>query len=150
MIIWGERHGATLVPYKRFMDTIQELPEGLRLKITIDKDRNGKFSALYHVMLGLVAKAVNRGPAQTDIDTLKQWVKLKRGWYDVVKLPVETEGQTHAIVYRSTAFSAMPESEFHQFAMQTCDLIRDELAPWIASAPEWGEIRQIIDGIAPK
>lgn len=147
--IWGERHGNTIRPYQRFIQTLTEFPEGMRLRAVIDKDRNGKFSALYHVMLGLVADAVNRGPAKTDIDTLKQWVKLKRGWFDLVALPHPTQGQTHAIAYRSTAFAKMGEAEFHQFAMQTCDLIRDELAPWIAQSPEWAEIRQIINSISP-
>lgn len=148
--IWGQRHGATFVPYAKFMDALDDIPEGVRLKLVIDKDRNGKFNALFHVLLDRVAKAVNRGPAKTDIDTLKAWVKLKRGWFDLVLLPMPVDGQTHAIGFRSTSFAKMGEVEFHQFAAQTCDLIRDELAPWIASSREWAEIRQIIDGIAPQ
>lgn len=149
MIIWGQRIGATFVPYQKFMGILEEIPEGVRLKISVDKDRNGRFNALFHLMLDKVATAVNRGPAKTDIDTLKKWVKLKRGWFDVVPLPMPVQGQTHAIDYRSTSFAKMGEAEFHQFAVQTCDLIRDELAPWIAQSPEWTEVRGILNSISP-
>ena len=149
MIVWGQRYGATFVPYQKFMQTMDDIPEGVRLKITVDKDRNGKYNALFHLMLDKVARAINRGPAKTDIDTLKQWVKLKRGWYDVVLLPIPVDGQTHAIDYHSTSFAKMGEAEFHQFATQACDLIRDELAPWISSSPEWVEVRGILESISP-
>ena len=147
--IWGQRHGSTFVPYAKFMAALDDIPEGVRLKLVIDKDRNGKFNALFHLMLDKVARAINGGPAKTDIDTLKQWVKLKRGWFDLVLLPSPVDGQTHAIAYRSTSFAKMGESEFRQFALQTCDLIRDELAPWIGNSPEWGEVREILNSIAP-
>lgn len=152
MIVWGELTplGAIRV-YGRWREELAEgFRPGERLRISIDRDRNGKFNSLFHLMLGLIAKAINRGPAETDIDRLKQWVKLQRGWFEVKKLPQPINGVDHAIAYKSTSFAKMTESEFHRFAVDTCELIRDQLAPWIADAPEWAEARSIIDSIAPE
>lgn len=147
--VWGQRDGITIVPYAKFHKAIAEFPEGVRLRIKIDKDRNGKFSALFHVLLGLLVDAINRGPAQTDIDKLKQWVKLKKGHYDVVALPNPVGEITHAIDYHSTSFAKMGETEFHQFCADACELILAELAPWVANSPEWPEAQQIIHSILP-
>jgi hypothetical protein len=95
-------------------------------------------------------KAINRGPATTSIDDLKSWVKLKKGWYDLVPLPHPRDGMTHAIAYKSTAFASMGETEFHQFCMDACELIRADLAPWISEAPEWLEIEPIVNSILPE
>ncbi len=150
-VMWGTRVGQSIVPYSRFQRALAEFPEGTRLRIKVDNDRNGKFAALYHVMLGLVVKAINSGPASTDIDTLKRWVKLRRGMYDTVPLPKPApDGTTHAITYRSTSFAKMGEQEFHEFAMATCELIRAELAPWISQSPEWSEIARIVASILPE
>lgn len=149
--IWGHRYGYTIVPYQKFMEDIEAFPEGVRLRIKIDTDRNGKFSALYHLMLGKVVKAINAGPAKTDIKTLKEFIKLKRGWFEVVDLPAPlSDGTKHAIHYHSTAFAAMPEREFHQFCVDSCDMIRHEMAPWINQSAEWPEIQSIINSIAPE
>lgn len=150
-IVWGQKVSpVTLQLYARHADAIADLPMKERLRITVDRDRNGKFSALYHVMLGLLAKAINSGPASTDIDQLKKWVKLKRGWYDVIELPKPVNGVSHVIEYRSTAFAKMGEGEFQRFAVETCDLIRSDLAPWIGSAPEYSEIMTLVESIAPE
>lgn len=149
--MWGQRHGTAIVPYAKFQPMLDKMPEGVRLRLTVDTDRNGKFSSLFHVMLGLLVDAINRGPASTSIDALKQWVKLKTGRFDLVKLPRPApDGTTHAIDYHSTAFHKMGESEFHQFCTGACDLIRAELAPWVAGSEEWAEARKIIDSIAPE
>lgn len=152
MIVWGERTPLGQIKlYERWREELAEaVPAGERLRISIDRDRNGKFSSLYHLMLGKVVKAINQGPATTDINQIKKWVKLQRGWFDLVPLPAPKDGLTHAIDYKSTAFAKMGESEFHRFAVDTCDLIREKLAPWIADAPEWAEARAIIDSIAPE
>lgn len=147
--IWGYRDGIAIVPYARFHKHMAEFPEGVRLRIKIDKDRNGKFSALFHVLLGLLVDAINRGPAQTDIEKLKQWVKLKKGYYDVVPLPNAVGEITHVIDYHSTSFAKMGETEFHDFCADACELIVAELAPWVSGAPEWTEARQIIRSITP-
>jgi hypothetical protein len=147
--IWGQRRGEFIVPYAKFAETVRELPEGARLRVKVDTDRNGKFSALYHVMLGLIVKAVNAGPASTTIDDLKKWVKLKRGWYSVIPLPNPTkEGVEVAIEYQSTAFAKMGEEEFHRFAVDTCNLIASEMM-WCRDAPEWDEAMKIVATIAP-
>jgi hypothetical protein len=41
----------------------------------------------------------------------------------------------------------MSEEEFHQFATDACNLIRDDLAPWIKDAPEFRDVTAIIDSI---
>ena len=149
--IWGQRMGQVIVPYQKFQQDLADIPEGLRIRVKIDRDRNGKFSALFHVMLGLLVKAINNGPATTDIDKLKQWVKLKKGHYDVVLLPKPApDGTTHAIDYHSTSFAKMGEEEFHAFCADACDLIRAELAPWVAGSPEWAEAEAIINSILPE
>lgn len=149
--IWGFRKGAFLVPYRMHEQALADLPEGVRLKISVDLDRNGKFSSLYHVMLGKVADAVNRGPATTSIDDLKKWVKLRQGYYDVVPLPTPGPGgETVAIEYKSTSFKSMGDREFHDFAIASCELIADQLAPWIKQAPEWADIREMLLSILPK
>lgn len=151
MIAWGERVDARhFRVYARFQDDFASLPTGTRLRVSVDKDRNGRFSALVHVMIGLLVRAINRGPAKTSTRDLKKWVKLKKGWYDVVPLPTPVNGQTHAIDYRSTAFHEMAEGEFHQFAMDLCEMVRSELAPWVKDAPEWAEIVTIVDSILPE
>lgn len=152
MLVWGYKDGPfTLRIYKMHGASMEKLREGDRLRISVDKDRNGKFSSLYHVLLGKLADAINRGPATASIDTLKKWVKLKKGWYDVVTLPRPTlTGETSAIEYHSTSFATMGESEFEQFAKDTCELIVSELAPWVQDAPEWNEIQKIIAQIAPE
>ncbi|WP_299134552.1 hypothetical protein [uncultured Amaricoccus sp.] len=136
--------------YARFADDLSTFPRGERLRVVVDLDRNGKFSALYHLMLGRLARAINRGPASTNINTLKKWVKLKRGWFDLVDVQHPTLGTMQAIDYKSTAFAKMGEEEFHRFAVDTCDLIRAELAPWVSQSPEWAEIAGIIATIAPE
>lgn len=151
MRIWGERRpDGTLKPYARWREALEDFPVGERLRINVDRDRNGKFSALYHVMLSLIARAINRGPATTDVDALKRWVKLKKGWYEVVALPHPRDGVTHAIDFKSTAFASMGEEEFRQFALDTCEAIRAELAPWLGDAPEFSEAMTIINTIAPR
>lgn len=150
MRVWGTiTKDGLLEPYAMWRDELSALRPGDRLRITVDKDRNGKFSSLFHLMLGLIAKAINRGPANTDIEALKKWIKLKKGWFDVVPLPHPKDGITHVIDYHSTSFAAMGEAEFHRFAIDACELIRTELAPWIGDAPEWREARAIVDSIAP-
>lgn len=147
--MWGQRVGDRFVPYQRFRDDFAKFHEGERLRVKIDRDRNGKFSALFHVMLGLIATAVNRGPAQTDIAGLKRWVKIKKGYYDVVPLPRPAiDGTTHAIQFKSTAFSSMGEEEFHAFCVDACELIRAELAPWVEGSEEWAEALAIINTIS--
>ncbi len=145
--VWGTKVDArTLRLYDKHAANIEDFRIGERLRISVDRDRNGKFSALYHVMLGKLANAINRGPAQTDIDQLKEWVKYKRGWFDLVERTFE--GKTREVIkFRSTAFAKMPEGEFHKFAVDTCELIRDELAPYIGNSPEWWEIAIILDKI---
>lgn len=147
--VWGTvTKDGTIAPYTRFrQELLEDFRPGERLKITIDKDRNGKFSALFHLALSLVAKAINRGPANATVDSLKQFVKLRKGWYDVVELPVPLSGQTHAVRFHSTAFASMAEAEFHRFAHEACRLICDELAPWIEDAPEWREAQALINQI---
>jgi hypothetical protein len=44
----------------------------------------------------------------------------------------------------------MAEAEFHQFAVETCELIRAELAPWIGDSPEWRDALAIIAQISPE
>lgn len=146
--VWGEitEHG-TLRPYAMWAGAVHQFRSGERLRITIDKDRNGKFNSLFHLCLDLIAKAVNRGPASTSVDELKRWVKLKKGWYDVVALPHPKDGITHVIEYKPTAFAKMGEQEFHRFTIDACELIRDELAPWIAGSPEWKDAIAIINTI---
>ncbi len=145
--VWGTKTDArTLRLYDKHAPNIEDFRIGERLRISVDRDRNGKFSALYHVMLSKLANAINRGPAQTDIDQLKDWVKLRKGWFDLED--VKHDGKTvQAIRFRSTAFAKMPEGEFHKFAVDTCELIRDDLAPWIGNSPEWWEIAIILDKI---
>lgn len=151
MKVWAEvTDSGTIAPYAKWRGLLkEEFRTGERLKITVEKDRNGRFSALFHLALSLIAKAINRGPANADVTSLKRWVKLKKGWFDVVPLPVPQDGITHVIDYHSTAFDKMDELEFHRFATEACNLIRDELAPWISGAPEYAEAVAIINQITP-
>lgn len=148
-VVWGTKDGpCTLRLYSKYAEAIEDLHQGDRLRIKVEKDRNGKFNSLYHVMLDRLARAINRGPATTSIDELKKWVKIRKGWYDVVPLPQPTlDGQTHAIDYHSTSFAKMGEEDFERFARDTCELILSELAPWVENAPEWEEVQQIIGQI---
>ena len=147
--VWGTKDGpCTLRLYSKYAEAIEDLHQGDRLRIKVEKDRNGKFNSLYHVMLDRLARAINRGPATTSIDELKKWVKIRKGWYDVVPLPQATlDGQTHAIDYHSTSFASMGEEDFERFTRDTCELILAELAPWVGSAPEWEEVQKIIGQI---
>lgn len=150
--VWGTKDGPyTLRLYSKYGEAIEGLHQGDRLRIVVEKDRHGKFNSLYHVMLSLLAKAINRGPAQTSINELKKWVKLRKGYYDVVPLPQPLmDGTAHAIDYHSTSFAKMGEEEFEQFANDTCEMIMSELAPWVAGSPEWSEVRDIIAKIRPE
>lgn len=148
-LIWGERRGYAIVPFRAHMETLEDIPEGVRLRINIDEDRNGRFSSLFHVMLRKVAVAVNRGPAETSIESLKRWVKLKKGWYRVVDLPAPgPNGETIAVDYKSTAFESMGDGEFHAFAVDACQLIASELAPWITQSPEWEQIDALLNHVS--
>lgn len=149
MKAWGEiLPDGSIRPYARWREKLRErFRPGDRLQVSVDKDRNGKFNALAHLMFGMVVKAINAGPGETDIDRLKRWVKLQTGRYDLVKLPQPKDGQTHAIDYHSTAFAKMGEDEFHAFMVDACELIRDRMAPWIADSPEWTEIQIILGSI---
>lgn len=150
--VWGElRDDGKLVPYRSYLSQLEGVHVNSRLRIKVDNDRNGKFNGFYHLMLSKVADAVNTGPATTSIDALKNWVKLKTGRYDVVQLPQPTpDGQTHAIDYHSTSFAKMGEAEFHQFAEDTADLIAADLAPWIQSSPQWGEVQVMLAQLKPE
>lgn len=143
--VWGEMvDGRHIRIYGRHQNTLAKIEPGTRLRLKVDKDRNGKFNSFYHVMLDLCVKAASRGPMTTSIDQLKRWVKQNTGRYDVVTLP---DGQK-VIDYHSTDFSSMGEEEFHQFAVDTAILIRDKFAPYIAEAPEWREIDDMITQLA--
>jgi hypothetical protein len=151
LTIWGQRKGYKIQPFRAHMEALESIPEGARLRISIDEDRNGRFSSLFHAMLGKVAKAINRGPAKTSVADLKKWVKLKRGWYRVVELPTPGPGgETVAVDYQSTAFDQMGDGEFHRFAGDAVDLIASELAPWITQAPEWEQIDTMLKAISPE
>lgn len=149
--VWGTKNGPfSLRLYSKYAEAIEDIHQGDRLRIVVEKDRNGKFSSLYHVMLGLLAKAINRGPAKTSIDDLKKWVKLKKGYFKTVELPSPApDGSTYAIEYLSTSFATMGEDEFEQFAQDTCELILADLAPWVEASPEWPEIRDLVRKINP-
>lgn len=150
MKIYGYRKGYTLVPYKAYCGMLEKVREGDRVRIVIDSDRNGKFNSLFHVLLSKAVDAINRGPAQTSITSLKNFVKLKKGYYKIVDLPTPTPtGETTSVEFKSTSFHTMGEEEFHQFAVDTCDLIANELATWIKDSPEWGEIKQMVRSIMP-
>jgi hypothetical protein len=150
-MIWGQRKGYTIQPFKAHLETLEAIPEGARLRISIDEDRNGRFSSLFHAMLGKVTTAINRGPAKTSIADLKKWVKIKKGWYRVVDLPSPgPNGETVAIDYKSTAFDQMGNGEFKQFAVDACDMIASELAPWITQSPEWEQIETLLKTISPE
>ncbi len=150
--VWGHKSGPDTVRlYRKWGSALEKLHPNDRLRIKIDKDRNGKFNSLYHLMLDRLSKAINKGPANTDIDRLKRWVKIKTGRYDVVPLPAPTiTGETSAIEYHSTSFAKMGEEEFHSFVSDTCELIRAELAPWVGESAEWQEVQEIIATIAPE
>ncbi len=150
--VWGEViPGCRMLKvYGRHVETLAQFQPGERLRITVDRDRNGKFNALVHVMIGMLVSAINRGPATTSTRDLKKWIKLKKGWFDIIPLPTPVGTQTHAIDYRSTSFAEMAEGEFHQFATDLCDLVRNDMAPWVADAPEWPEILAIVESIAPE
>lgn len=148
--VWGQKEDArTIVLYLKYADALEAFMPSDRLRIRIEKDRNGKFNSLFHVMLDRCVKAMNRGPAETTIEDLKKWVKLKNGWYDIVTLPEPaTGGQVEAIDYKSTNFSSMGEEEFGRFVQNTCQIIEQELAPWISDAPEWLEISEMLASIS--
>lgn len=150
--VWGRKTGPdTLRIYGHHAPQLEAFHEGDRLRIVVDKDRNGKFNSLFHVMLSKVADAINRGPARTSIDDLKRFVKLRKGLYDVVTLPRPTPtGETTSVAFKSTSFAKMGEEEFHRFALDACELIRAELAPWVADSPEWPEIATILNSILPE
>lgn len=150
--VWGQKEGPyTLRLYSKYGEALEDLHQGDRLRIVVEKDRNGKYNSLFHVLLDLLSKAINRGPAQTSIDGLKKWIKIKKGYYDVIPLPTPTlDGQTHAIDYKSTSFKTMGEEEFHAFTVEACELISAELAPWVAQSPEWEEAQRIIASIVRK
>jgi hypothetical protein len=151
MKVWAEvASGGIIAPYSKWRAQIaEEFKPGERLKVTVEKDRNGKFSSLFHLALSLIAKAINRGPAYATVESLKQFIKLRKGWYDVIELPANSSGQTHAVRFHSTAYAKMDDQEFHRFAREACTLIQAELAPWIDGAPEWSEALAIINQIAP-
>lgn len=149
MRLWGQiQPNGDLRLYARWREKAREaFRPGERLQVNVDKDRNGRFNGLAHLLFGLVVKAVNAGPANTNIDALKRWVKLQTGRYDLVRLPTPKDGQTHAIDYHSTSYAKMGEGEFHAFMVDACELIRDRMAPWIADSPEWQEIQVILGSI---
>lgn len=151
-VTWGHKTGqGALRLYSRFWGELDAFSSDERLRITIDRDRNGKFNALFHVMLSLLVEAINKGQHHTTIDKLKQWIKIKNGYYDIVKLPSTTkEGLEYAVALKSTRFAAMGDEEFHRFCMDACQLIRDELASYISDAPEWREAMKIINTIRPE
>lgn len=147
-VMWGTRAGPdTFRVYRAYAEKVDEFHPADRLRITVDLDRNGKFNSLFHVMLDKLAKAINRGPATTTPDALKKWVKIKKEWYDLVEVTTP-RGQTVAIDYHSTSFAAMGEDEFKRFALDACELIRAELAPWVSASPEWEDVRAIIASIS--
>lgn len=148
--LWGYRNGYTIVPYKAYLGTLEKFHEGDRIRIVIDKQRNGKYSSLFHVMLSKIVAAMNRGPAQTSIKQLKNFIKLRKGYYKIVELPQPTPtGETTSVEFRSTSFHAMGQEEFYQFTVDSCDLIVNELAPWVKDSPEWPEVMQIVRTILP-
>lgn len=143
--VWGEMiDGRTIRVYGKYQDALAKIGPGKRLRLKVDKDRNGKFNSFYHVMLDLCVKAANRGPVETSIDLLKKWVKENTGRYRIVKLPSGRE----VIDYDSTDFASMGEGEFHQFAQDTAILIRDKFAPYISDSDEWREIETMITQLA--
>lgn len=152
MIAYGQKIGPREIRlYLRYTETLEKFNQGDRIRLKIERDRHGKFNSLYHVLVSLLVKAINSGPAQTTIADLKRWVKLQKGWYDVVELPRATmTGQTHAIDYKSTSFAEMGEDEFHLFAIDTCEMVRTSLAPWLTDSDEWPEIQSLVRQIAPE
>lgn len=147
MRVWGEKiDDRTLRLYGRF--SLADLPARSRLRIEVDADRNGKFNALVHVLIGMMVKAINAGPAQTSTRDLKRWIKLKRGWFELVPLPRPLpDGTTHAVEYRSTSYADMSEGEFRAFVSDLCTMVEEDLAPWLRDAPEWAEIDAIVSSI---
>lgn len=147
-VIWGYLgNDGALHPYQRWADRLGNVRSGDRLRIVVEKDRNGKFNSLYHLMLSKCVDAINAGPipTETDIPKLKRWVKKETGRYDVIRKP----GEEPFIDYHSTDYASMGDDEFIIFARDTCDLIRERLAPWISQSPQWPEIENMLCSIQP-
>ena len=148
MIFYGEHKGdGQLVLYARHAALMSKRRRGVRLRIEVKEDRNGKFNSLYHLMLGKVCEGLEAGGVHADIDDLKTLLKERHGLFTMEPHP-RREG-VMVMRYKSTSFATMDEEEFQRFVAKSCRYLAEASPDWLKDSPQWSEIHDILADITP-
>lgn len=146
--VWAIYQGAGVfrVRARASLEECQEhFHQGDAIKITVNVSRNDKYHRLFFAIIGKCVKAINAGPTQVTKEGLLRWLKLHMGHFDVIAVPNGKQfGASQAIEYGSIAYDAMDQEEFAEFVEGALGLVRDQLAPWLNTAPEWPEIVEML------
>lgn len=146
------REGQRLAPASRIdAEMIEELPAGADIAARLWRPRSLQQHRLAFALFGLLAEALNEGPGHEfwTQDSVRRRLLIATGHADVLPLPdrlAKQWGSRLAVVPRSMAFGAMDADEFRRFLDAAMDYVRTTLAPWIEDAPQWEEIRKIVEG----
>lgn len=146
--IWLRRGvGSALLPAdRRAEDAIRALPDREEVRCEVRADRHGKYHRLYFNMLHHVVEALNNGPAETNEDELRDWIKIKLGHVELKELPpalARAADQSHVLMLKSWSWAKMDQRQFEGVFLESVRLFLSEW-PWLRSSPQWPEIEDHI------
>ncbi len=152
--LWQYRDGALRPASKSAQRMAETWFTGKRVTIQVREERHAKFHRFFFAFLGMVAEAINAGPmTATSTEEVLKWLKLRLGYVKAVELPpalAKAADQSHAIEFKSISFARMDDEAFHNFAAECARLIAKDLAPYIASSAQWGEVQAMIAQLRPE
>lgn len=117
------------------------------VEVKLKAPRNGKFNGLYWTFLGHTAAAMRSSGTYCHAEDLHRTIKHHFGYYQVRDVTVIQSGepvQRSVIDYTSTAFDAMTEAEFKDFARKAFDLIEANICPHLSDSHWAPKIDRII------
>ncbi len=152
--LWQYRDGALRPASKSAQRMVATWHDRKPVTIQVREERHAKFHRFFFAFLGMVSDAINSGPmTATSTDEVLKWLKLRLGYVKAVELPpalAKAADQSHAIEFRSISFARMDDEAFHNFATECARLVGQDLAPYIASSPQWGEVQAMIAQLRPE
>jgi hypothetical protein len=122
-ILFVRRKGETLVPYARFdADLLARYRQDVRLRAEITEPRSLPSHRYYWAALQAVCEATGKWP---NAEALHRAMKLHLG---IIETLASVQGEP-IILPGSTAFRALDESQFRQYADSAFTLISTHICP---------------------
>lgn len=134
------RRGAFLAPVSPFdAESLEMLPGMKELSVRVSQGRSVPRLRLYFAMLGLVCQNLDQPVTP---DALHQWLKLKCGYCDEIKL---RSGEIVSVP-ASVAFDKMSEADFAAYFDSATALLVEHVIPGLKSGALIKEAQAMLGG----